>query len=201
MGRFSANISKLCFFSFVLLFLFGCSYGGVLNVRVKPASFQEKEKIRLKVVLLIDDEFRNAKFEEEPSSLRPNIYLLGENFEMNSKALANAIFTDVTVAHSESDIEGKEFDVLLKPKMISIEQSSFLWVWEVRILTVAMKWSLRDQDRNIVWVNTIVGEGATKVVKEKERIELLIDDLFTKAYAAIYSSSEINQYAKEIAQR
>ena len=180
---------------FSIFSLFGCA-GGVLNVLVQPASFETGNKINLKAMLYLNEEFRNAKWEDKPIGWEPNVIHLGDNFAINAENLTKTIFLDVTVISSENEITKTKGDVILAPKVISAKQNRPLWTWHDSTLTVAVEWTLKDLENNVLWITTIKGEGIAKLMKDEERVKSLVDDLFGKSYKAIISSPEIRDYEK-----
>lgn len=191
--------SVLCLI-FILLTangLIGCA-GGVLNVVVSPASYDPVEKINLKTMLYLDEDYQNAKWETEPMGWEPNVIMLGENFTNNTKNLANNVFSSVVVVNSESEISKGKGDVILKPKVKSSKQNRPLWKWHDSTLTVIVEWTLKDTEGNLIWIDTIKGEGVAKLMQDEERLQDLIYDLFEKSYKSMSSSPEIRDYAKSL---
>jgi hypothetical protein len=148
-------------------------------------------------VLYLDEKFRNAKWENEPNGFEANVIELGENFTINAKKLANTIFSDVVVITSPDELSKAQGDVILKPEVKSSKQNRPYIAWNDSTLTVIMEWLLKDRENNLLWVNTIQGEGVARVGKDKERLQSLINDLFPKSYDSITSSPEIKNYAKK----
>lgn len=195
MNKFNIKIIYFILALFSIFILSGCA-GGVLNELVEPASFQNGNKIDLKVVLYLDDEFRKTKWEDEPRGWEPNVIHLGENFVINSEAMVKAAFETVIVAGTSDKISKDKGDVLLIPRVISIEQNRPLWKWENCTMTVIVEWTLKDFQDNILWISTIKSEGVAKMMEDEARVKSLIDDLFGKSFQAIYSSPDIREYKK-----
>ncbi len=175
--------------------LYGC-VGGELNVKVAPVDFQETKKLDMKVLLVIDDEFKNAKWVDEPDAAgwEAHVVHLGGNFVTNTENLAKTIFSNVVVVDSIEQATKAEGDVILKPSMISVKKNRPLWAWNDSTMIVVLEWSLTDQEKTPIWITSIKGEGSAGITDDKERLKLLVDDLFTKSYAEISSSPEINNY-------
>ena len=194
------SLQRILFSSLILIVaisLIGCA-GGVLSVLVEPASYNkvEVEKINLTTMLYLDEAFRNAKWENEPIGFEANVIELGENFTINAKNLANAVFSDVVIITSQDEISKDKGDVILMPKVKSSKQNRPYVAWNDSTLTVIMEWSLKDTENNLLWITNIKGEGVARVGKDKERLQSLINDLFKKSYNAITSSPEIKDYEK-----
>ena len=193
------QILKNNFRNFILILaisgLYGC-VGGELNVQVEPVAFQESTKIDMEVLLVLDEDFKNAKWVDEPGAAgwEAHVVHLGGNFVTNTKNLANSVFSKVTVVDSTDQATKNEGDVILKPTMISVKKNRPLWTWNDSTMTVVVEWSLTDHDNNPIWVTSIKGEGSAGITDDKERLKLLVDDLFSKSYAEIVSSPEINNY-------
>ncbi len=184
---------------FVSIVLFGCAHGD-LDVRVESLAFQEKSKINMEVILILNNEFRNAKWVDisAESGWEAHVVYLGENFVINTKKLANSLFARVVVVDSFDQALKIQSDSILKPTMIAVEKNRPLWATDDSTMTVALEWTLTDMNSNPIWVNTILGEGTAGITDDEKRLKLLIDDLFTKSYSEISSSPEIANYEKDI---
>ncbi len=171
----------------------------IYNIPVDPISgYPNKEKIPLKVALLLSQELRDAKFERHGGGdtwLIP----LGEAFSENATEVTRHLFSNVVVSSSLNDSETRGVDAVLIPTM-SLAATTFRSSGQEQVTTVMFKWHLQDPAGNTIWVETIRGEGKSggrPLAKDglKQRLQALNEDLFHKSFDAMYSSTEIREFA------
>ncbi len=187
----------LAFPALCLLGVAACTH--IYNVPVDPISgYPDKEKIHLKVAVLLSQELRDAKFERRGGGdtwLIP----LGEPLSENSAEVARHVFSDVVVSSSSSDSEIDGVDAILVPTM-QLAATTFRSRGQDQATTVMFKWHLKDPAGNTIWVETIRSEaksGGLPFAKDglKQRIQALNEDLFHKSFDAMNSSQEIREFA------
>jgi hypothetical protein len=61
---------------------------------------------------------------------------------------------------------------------------------------IFLEWKLEDKENNLIWVDTVKGEGkATTPQKDEETNRMLLSDLFRNSFQAMKSSPEIRKFA------
>jgi hypothetical protein len=180
---------------------FGCTQT-IAVPKVALTDFQDQPKIPLSVVLQVTDELRDAKSVRKEGR---NVFImpLGGNLAVNAELLAQALFTTVQVGNNGTvDLAGAA-DPILTPKFISSVRiiSGFPVEFEYKI-AVVLEWTLTDADGNIIWLDTIIGEGrltdyvANSAEMTRLLLEAMFSDLFHKSYQALSSSPEIRKFAE-----
>ncbi len=162
------------------------------------------EKINLKVELRLSEDLRNAKWE-----MRQGRHILtmplGENLAANADLLARAAFTEVSVSKNAAGPSGGQVDATLVPKMISSARVPQNARHPEYKMAVILEWALKDKANQLIWIDTITGEGKISDLGENAEentaklTEALVRDLFIKSYEAISSSPEIRAYGAGLA--
>lgn len=162
------------------------------------SGYEHTNIISLKVGLVLNDELHNAKWEYDNNMGDVFRIPLGDSLTKNSETLIRKLFADVVIGASATEFNPDDIDVIVKPTMISAEQTSGNWHSDPIVLTVFLEWRLQDSEGQLVWVDTIKGEGieelgtlSTHKSKATTRIKKTLDDLFKKSHKAISSSLEI----------
>jgi hypothetical protein len=168
------------------------------NISVDPISeYPTKERIHLKVALLLPQELRDAKFERHGGG-DTWVIPLGEAFYKNAAQVSEQLFSDVVIVSNGAEMAG--VDAILIPTM-QLAASTVRSRGQEQVTTVMFKWHLTDPDGNTVWVETIRGEGKSGGLPFandglKKRLQALNEDLFHKSFEAMASSLEIRDFAE-----
>jgi hypothetical protein len=182
----------------------GCS-----NIQPAPkvplAGFPTKPKIPLMVALRLTDELRAAKSgRRQMGDEEFTVIPLGENLALNAESLARASFKAVQVVHNNGTNVGGSVDAILTPRFVSSVRvlSTFPVEFEHKI-AVVLEWVLTDLDGNIIWLDTITGQGRITDYKAFDfagnagrLLESLFSDRFYRAYDSLLSSPEIRKFAE-----
>ncbi|MDT7044299.1 hypothetical protein [Candidatus Nitronereus thalassa] len=157
------------------------------------------KKFDMSVALNLTEEFRSAKWEKEN-----RIIPLGEDFSKNAESVTRHLFSRVVVINDERSQEIEKFDALLTPKMVFVDQTSGVTVFHEAVLTATLEWTLKDVKGDILWIDSVRGEGRanegnmfTRTSNFERRIKALHEDLFRKTFQAMEASHEIRQFANE----
>ena len=168
--------------------------------KIPISTFSQKEKMALVLGLELNNELRTAQ-SVLTRSVDTWIFPLGENLCLNSELLARALFSDVTLVDDNST--KASVDAILVPKFISSVQSLSVFPFPFeRKITVVLEWSLKDPTGNVIWIDTITGEGrltdyeAFNYTGNRRRLfEAMLSDLFHRSYETISSSLAIRKFA------
>ena len=192
---------KLCYVGgiFLVWFLTGCAtptYEAPTNI---PVRYPVADKIPLSVELRLTDELRAAQTQ---SKLRPYTMLLGVVLSDHAEAMSRQLFSEVTVAKENVSASAPvDVDATLLPKPVAIERTIGFSTFGESILTVVLEWTLTDSNGQLVWVDTIKGQGVN--IPEffpvrsnmSDQIVAMVKGLFKKSHVAISNSPEIRALA------
>lgn len=167
-----------------------------VSLQSQGGEFFIDKKWDLKVNLCLSDELRASK--------HGNAIQIGEQLSKNSKELSELLFESVEVTKTPIKGEGRQIDAILSPSISVIERSLGATALSESIFTIVMEWKLEDVDNNIIWVDSIKGEGRESTgnifnhkSKMEKQIKKLLKDLFSKSFRSIKESPEIRQFAAQ----
>lgn len=179
----------------LFIFIFGCTH-----MQVQPLytidDYQISSKYDLRTVLHLTEELKKSKTERSVSG-DTWIIPLGENLTHNSEVLVRSLFSDVNVTNGDTDKQNEGVDVIITPRLVSVDQSFGLWKWSESILTISLEWSINDASGNLLWIDTVKGEGKSEKgnlftgdARARDRVKMALEDIFNKSYDA-FSTSKI----------
>jgi hypothetical protein len=194
----------------IALFLFvGCSANFELS-KVKPIEeVPTKNKIPLRVALLLPNEFRTyIHVEEFPKLLKERaVFPMGEVLSKYAEMASRAVFTEVVVTEGTSQVE--KIDATLLPQVVGVD-------WSDNI-AIMIKWTLSDNSGRMIWVDTCRGVDKTPglgpaqfvpivnifaAIDLKRKIQIMmenaIDEAFRKFTESLSSSYEVRRFALEM---
>ena len=184
-----------------VLFTSGCA-GNIhyaipdVSLRGQGGVFSIDKKLDIKVNLCLSDALRATKHGAEVQ--------IGQQLAKNSQELSEILFESVVTTKDPIKAGGQQFDATLTPRVVAIERSLGATALSESIFTIVMEWKLEDMDNNILWVDTVKGEGRESTgnifnheAKMEKQLEALLKDLFSKSFQAIKESPEINQFAAQ----
>lgn len=180
------------------LLLAGCASGrNTYIVPPEPVSgFQQGKKFNINVELYLSDELRNTKGEFSVSATSEIFF--GDVFTYNAEKMARELFSKVVVTNDKNKNSKKMTDGTLVLKVISINMPFVRGTWNNTVITAIFEWTFKDSKGNIVWIDTVKGEGnatgGSKVGPTSIRVKALIEDIFQKSFQAISDSSEIREF-------
>lgn len=188
---------------FLVGLLAGCTsvYKAPANISV---NYLAAEKIPLSVELRLTDELRAAQWVRK-SMGSTFVMPLGVVLSDHAEAMSRRLFSKVTVTKNNvPDSAPVDSDAVLSIKPVAIERSLGATAFGKSILTVILEWTLTDSNGQLVWVDTIKGQGVknsgnvfTHKSNASAQIEAMIKDLFEKSYQAISNSPEIRSLASQ----
>ena len=153
-------------------------------------------KIDMAVTLVITDDYRNAKWEEQTMT-DTFVLPIGENLVHHTERLIQSVFVHSVVSDAENKSFRNEKDVkyLLTPRVAYIEQSFGVTAFSKATTSIAVEWALTRTTGEPVWVETINGVGVgqpgnvfTAGGQQKRRFQAALQDLFQKSQEAMLSS-------------
>ena len=171
-----------------------CSTTGTL--KLVPQSYALTEKIIRKLQLHLPDDtsLRNAMWGTGSGALIE--IKMGDMLVMRAEELARALFADVVVTKSATAEAGRE--LVLTAKIILVEYSRPVFIFQDQRTTISLEWSLRDAEGSPVWLKTVTSQQKGRmggVVSAQENAEKLvgrtIDDLFQQSFEQMSSALEI----------
>lgn len=198
------NIAKqatlLLQFSVLILALSGCGISSISKVSLTPVTgYPHTEKINLKVQLMLTEEMCTALWHmnyDYDDGKEPSNYLsfpLGDDFCLNTRKIANILFTDVMEKRNSSPVG--EIDAILTPQILTLIRNRPPTAGKEQTTTIIVEWSLKDKKGNIIWVDTITAQGKAALVETQKQVQNLFNDLFHKSINAISSSVEIRRFS------
>lgn len=188
--------AKLCTILITCLFLFGCTHMLVQPLHTITDN-QISSKYELKTRLHLPEKLKNSKHEESAAG-DTWIIPLGENLTHNSEVLVRSLFSESYITHNETDKQDKLTDIIITPRLVSVDQSCGIWAWNECTFTISLEWSLNDTNGNLLWVDTAKGTGTnemgtsfTQNARTRDRVRMALEDLFKKSYHALSASKII----------
>ena len=175
----------------------GCTI--VYKFPMKEVVYPQKEKLDITVQLQGLEELREAKWVKNRMG-DTYILPLGSVLALNAEKVARAVFRRVEVGSPSQEIS-KEVNAVLTPAVVDIKRNAPMSIFSDQTTSVFLEWKLQDPRGEMIWVDTIVGEGTgpqgwpQKEDSGKEQVEHLLDDLFLKSFEALTSSPEIKQFS------
>jgi hypothetical protein len=157
---------------------------------VESVSLPAVERIPLKVELRLSDEFASTVCKGNPGQLG-----LGPGLAANSEALARALFTEVVVVRGSAMPLTSGVDAQLTPSVVGMARNRPKLGSSDQTSTVVVEWALKDRNGNLVWLESVEGDGVAAVIHADEQGNALMQDLFQKSARTIASSTEIHQFA------
>jgi hypothetical protein len=164
------------------------------------SGYEPTKKISLKVELYLSDELRTGVVGHKPIFGDALTRYLGVMLAHNAEAVTRKVFTAVVITDG-SDVPGRAgSNAVLIPRVVTIELDPTV-ILGPEALTVLLEWKLQDAYGNIIWVDTITGEGEAEawipLTKEprSNQIAAMFNDLFHKSFTALSSSRAIREFA------
>jgi hypothetical protein len=185
------------------LFATGCTHVYTVpdvSLKSQGSDYIVDKKIDLAVNLCLSEELRAAKSENHALG-DTFIIPIGEPLTKNTSELAEILFRDVVTTNAPVPAGTKKVDAILTPRVAAIERSMGAHAFGESILTVVLEWKLEDTRNNMIWIDSIKGEGRantgnvfTANSNAKKQAEMLLKDLFGKSFQAMKTSPEISQF-------
>src|SRR3990167_6465957 len=193
------NLAQVVVFSLVVA---GCTHVYKAPVNLVKVD-QQREIIPLNVELRLSDELRNAKWEKHMMG-DTFVLPLGDALAQNAEAVTRQVFSEVVVTPGTNNEATSGVKAMITPKMVVAE-----WTWGATafgdsILSVILEWKMEDLKGNVVWIDTVKGDGKentgnifTHKSNARKQIDKCITDLFQNSFQALSSSVEIMEFAKK----
>lgn len=188
---------------FLVCLVAGCtiSYEAPANISVV---YPTADKIPLSIELRLTDELRAAQWYRKTSLGDKFVMPLGAVLSDHAETMSRQLFSKVTVTKgnvpASAPVDG---DAVLLVTPVAVERSLGATAFGDSILTVILEWTLTDSNGQLIWVDTVKGQGVRKSgnifthkSKASDQIEAMVLDLFEKSYQEISSSPEIRSFAR-----
>lgn len=180
---------------------------------VAPVSHTLKPNIPLKVGLQLTDEFQTATWVSPEHKIT---FHVGEVISEKAKEVSQAIFSNVVIVDNKQALTSGEVKAVLIPQLITFERTRPVFGTQDTIDIAIIQWTLTDMNNSLVWIDTISAEGTSSVtggeaaraaltlnpwkvgqIAAERGMTVLAEDFFNKSVAAMRSSVEIAEFAKE----
>ncbi len=149
-------------------------------------------KVPMKVELYLSDELREAEWQRKGSTGSYRL-VLGEALARNAEVVTREVFAAVVVTGGSGGPGMAGINAVLIPRFVTAQQTAAVLFVSVETLTVLLEWTLKDEKGNIIWVDTIKGEGDASTIEQRSKA--MLDDLFHKSFTALSSSRAIREFA------
>jgi hypothetical protein len=164
---------------------------------IKPGArsinYAAREKIPLNVALNLTDELRNAKWEQKALTGGATVMAVGPALTEDAPQCARNTFREV-VEISNGGTPPKPIDATLTPKMAFIGIKYGQTMFSKDTITLKLEWTFTDPAGNLIWADTVTGQGESKGGFAKD-LKLAIEDAFKKSQDAMLTSQAIQQFA------
>ena len=191
------RILIIIFITIAFLITAGCTHYSKVpdySLRNQP-NVAIDNKINLSVAFFQNEEFQKAKWEIHVAG---DTWLLeiGQQLANNSNELASILFKNVVTTDAATGKTNGQIDAFLTPRVVAIEKSLGAIRGDESITTIVLEWKLEDNQNNLIWIDTVKGEGRSTVPSYDEDVNtVLLDDLFRNSFQAMKSSPEIRKFA------
>jgi hypothetical protein len=187
------------------LFATGCTHiykVPDVSLKTQGSDYVIDKKIDLAVNLSVTEDFKATKWEKHMMG-DTFIIPIGDQLVRNASELSGILFKDVMVDSAPvSPGSTRQVDATLTPRVVGIERALGAHAFAESIFTVVLEWKLEDAQNNVVWADSVKGEGRantgnifTHSSNAEKQTEMLLKDLFRKSFQAIRMSPEISQFA------
>ncbi|MFH1349036.1 MAG: hypothetical protein ABIH58_05385 [Patescibacteria group bacterium] len=195
---------KSTFSIFILLSLVGCAF--THEVSINPVrELSRKEKIPLRITLQLSPELCAYTLTKNRMGDQ-HIFPLGGPLCKGSEIVARAACTEVFIISKDSVASEQKIDARLIPEIITVDYHMPQWAWEEQEAVIIVKWTLFDNAGKVLWIDTIQSKGSNKLgstfsglKRNRETMQMAVDDLFQKSLESILSSQEIRRFAVSVA--
>ncbi len=194
---------KKCLINFIILpivltLLCSCTtrYKQPIHDIIPPDSIK---KIDLTIDLLLTNEYLKTEYNEKLLGGGTHIFPIGENLETHTINLMEKLFTNPIVRKENTMVEESlKNQYVMKPKIIYVNMVQGSTGWAEGKLSLGMELNLTRKDGELIWIETIEGEGTGTLARffsfpryYQHLLKESLQDLFNKSYAAISSSKMI----------
>ncbi len=178
------------YISIVILIFSGC----MPKVTVVPVTdYPRIEKYDLRIGLEMTQTMCTANWNLSYDGSSVLEYPLGDDFCLNAEKLAKALFTSVYTFDKSSNKSIDSVDAVLTPKIVTLIVNT---PSEEQTTTLIVEWSLKNNQGDIIWIDTITAQGKANRSKLQEQVQAVFEDLFHKSFEAISSSVEIKRFTE-----
>jgi hypothetical protein len=196
---------KLQMLLFLFICLTGCTHTWELS-NIEPESYPEIDKLNMRVGLKLTAELLSAEYKWGGGVSDRFIIPLGEIMSMNAQRLAHSLFSSVTTIQDSSASSGEKVDLILTPRVVSVEASRPISGRQDAHTTIILEWTLTDMNGNLIWMKTFSERQSYPTRGEEfhggnntiNSLKSIISALFNNSYQAMSTSKEIRDYANSI---
>jgi len=202
-------VNKIRTFSFCMIIISVCLVSGCtfrytvpdFSIQSQGGEYSNTNKFNLNVNLLLSEKLRACKWERKKMG---DTFLIeiGDQLAKNAFEISELLYRNIEITTSPNQKNIGQIDAILTPTVLVVERTMGATSLGESIFTIVMEWRLEDTDKNIIWVDSIKGEGREKTGNNfnhkklvSKQIEKLLKDLFSKSFSAMKESPEIRHFA------
>jgi len=179
-----------CFF--IVLCMVSCTH--VVNPSLTTKPYPKQQKLDLSAILLLPASLHSAKIENNLAGDNW-VILLGDSLIRNSRGLVEGLFAHASSVDEGTEVIEKNADIVLVPRLVTAQSAHAVWRYDESTVTLAIEWTAKDNNGNVILVDTVKGEGksaggsgfAAKDDVEK-RVNTALARLFLNSYKTLYES-------------
>lgn len=185
-------------FIFATVLLTGCTSKWDVAPKIpKPLA---SLPIDIKVQLVLSKELRETKWVGMINPMEKAVIPIGEALAIHSENMARALFREVIIESDVATLATSPVDAVLVPRVVSVQRTQPTTIFGQQTSTMIIEWTFTDPKGKVVWVNTINGQGQTKMGLNpkngaQKQMAIMFEQLFMASYESILSSVEIKQFA------
>lgn len=197
----SGHAQRVGAFILALILVLTSACSAFRTLTPKPVEYPATTKIMRKIQLHLaeDTTLRNAVWRTSTGHLIE--IEMGDVLATRSEEVARSLFADVVVSNAATLMAGREF--VLTPKVVLVEQSRPIFIFQDQHTTMALEWTLRDAGGSPVWIKTVTSHkqvpmgGMISAVSNSEAlVQEVIDDLFRQSFEQMSLAREIRALAR-----
>ena len=188
-------------FAIIVLLAAGCTrHISIPDVSLKNQGnkYAVDSKIDLAVNLCLTDEFKTTTLRIGGGGVDTFVFAIGDQLAKNASELSDILFRDVVITGTPVPGGTKQVDAILTPRVAMIERTYGITVFSESVFTIVIEWKMENTQHNIIWMNSIKGEGRASQSKTETQMRMLLEELFGKSLQAMKTSPEISQFVNKI---
>ena len=123
---------------------------------------------------------------------------LGDSLVANAEQIARLGFRQYTVLDEPVLGPDTEIDAVLTPTVLLFDNSIGAIAWGEANDTIQIQWRLDDPRGNMLWIQTVQGNGTGKtgtafsyIEQREKRISDMLEEAFSKSLRELTSSSDV----------
>jgi len=176
------NPLGICIILVVLLSLNACAPPPLRTSPISSLNTTHREKIPLRVGYYIQPEYCAWIWRADPPYIYS--YFFGETICNGVETMLVTAFRDVVRLSSvNTDLKSQNINALVAPEILQVDINT-----NRNTVFIKMKWTIRDDDNNILWADTITGSAHEICMAKWCRIRIVesaFQEQFQKAFESV----------------